>query len=60
MSKMVRILVVDRSKFSRDTLAQVMRNQHGNVEVTTSDSATAALEYLASGKRVDLITTAFF
>lgn len=58
MAKMVRILVVDRSRFSRETLAQVMRSQLGDVEVSTVESAAAALEYLASGQRVDLITTA--
>jgi len=57
MAKIVRILVVDRSKFSRDTLAQVLRNQLGSVEVTSCDSATAALQHLSTGKRVDLITT---
>jgi len=58
MSKSVRILVVDRSRFSRDTLAGVLRKELGNVEVLTCDSAAEVLERLAAGSRIDLITTA--
>lgn len=58
MSKPVRILVVDQSRFSRDTVARVMRNELGNAEVVCCESAATALAYLDSGKPVDLITTA--
>ncbi len=57
MEKTTRILVVDRSQFSRDALTRALQSLIPGAEVTACRSAGAALEELQSGAKFDLMTT---
>ncbi len=57
MNKPTRILVVDRSQFSRDALTRALSSLIPGAEITACRSAGAALEALQSGAKFGLMTT---
>ncbi len=57
MNTPTRILVVDRSQFSRDALTRALSSLIPGAEITACRSAGAALEALQSGAKFGLMTT---